>query len=69
MSKSCNSEMAESFTSCAKYEEPVEYGGCAARHDEIFAGCDPDGVSVEDTARLKELGWTANDEDCFSYMT
>ena len=57
-------EFAEAFTIFAKYGDGLR--STQAGHDEIFSGPYLEIVSVEDRARLEELGWMANDEfNCF----
>lgn len=59
-------EWAEAFIIFAKYIK--EHAGVSARDDVVYAGPDPDEVSIEDKVRLETLGWTAGDEECFEKM-
>lgn len=52
-------EWIESFEIFKKYE--ANDGLAGAEHDEVFAGPDPEVVSVEDTKRLEELGWNESE--------
>ncbi len=53
----------------AIFERYEHYPRMTARHDEIYAGPDPESVSDEDRATLESLGWFESDEDCFMWMT
>jgi hypothetical protein len=63
-------EWAESFTIFDKYTDPDKpFGDVSAEHDEIYAGPDPEDVSIEDKERLDTLGWQEEDKyGCFSYF-
>lgn len=52
-------EWIESFEIFKKYEAT---GGLeAAKHDEVFAGPNPNVISSEDLVRLEKLGWNESE--------
>jgi hypothetical protein len=54
--------VAEGLQILAKYSEPFDIG---ANHDVIHAGpMEGEGVSEEDQAKLKALGWTFDNSAC-----
>jgi hypothetical protein len=50
-------EIIQALTIFRKYFVEGQYESIAAEHDEIYAGPNPEIVSEEDKAILKELGW------------
>lgn len=59
--------LAKAFMIFAKYEGPQNV---AAEHDKIFAGPNPEAMTVEDINALHSLQWYPdNDLECFYYFT
>lgn len=61
-----NSDFIEGVAIIGKYVKPDEYS-MAAEHDELYFGS-AEGMSKEDRARLRELGWSVKEDSwhCFS---
>jgi hypothetical protein len=55
-------DLIEALTILMKYGNPQYPTHC--EHDELFVDIDPEKVSVEDKARLDELGFIPQDEPC-----
>lgn len=51
-------DLLEALTLFAKYTEAARPTWCA--HDQLYVLVDPAKVTAEDTARLKDLGFSAN---------